>query len=262
MTMTQEAVASTMAPVVEYPERDGKPMGETDVHRREIMNAIAALGDYFRDDPRVYVAGDLLCYYEEGNPKAVVVPDVFVVRGVEKKLRRTYKLWEEGEPPVVVIEVSSRSSRIDDLGTKRALYAMLGVAEYYVFDPLGEYLKPQLQAFALHEGELQRVACFAESGIASRALGLRLEVEEGDRLVFTDCATGTRLLTPAEALEAVRRESAARQAAEEGQRAAQEGQRAAQETARQEAAAREQSEQQLAEAQAELERLKAKLAGQ
>jgi Uma2 family endonuclease len=160
-------------------------MGETDVHRWEIIDAIETLSDYFRNDPQVYVAGDLMLYYEEGNPKAVVVSDVFVVRGVEKRKRRIYKLWEEGKPPQVVIEVTSRSSRLDDLGSKRALYAMLGVTEYYIFDPLGEYLDPKLQGFRLHEGDPQRFACVPQEVISSEVLGLRLEVD-GNQLRLVD----------------------------------------------------------------------------
>jgi hypothetical protein len=60
---------------------------------------------------------------EEGNLSAVVVPDVFVALGVEQRQRRIYKLWEEGVSPTFVIEVSSRSTRLEDQGTKRGLYA-------------------------------------------------------------------------------------------------------------------------------------------
>lgn len=36
----------------------------------------------------MYVAGDNFFYHEEGNPRAVISPDVYVVRGVPKHLRR------------------------------------------------------------------------------------------------------------------------------------------------------------------------------
>jgi hypothetical protein len=41
------------------------------------------------------VAADLLFYYEEGNPAAFQVPDVFVVKGVPKHDWRIYKLWDD-----------------------------------------------------------------------------------------------------------------------------------------------------------------------
>jgi Uma2 family endonuclease len=189
-----------------YPESDGKPMGETDVHIDAVIYLREALRDYFRDDLQVYVAGNMLLYYEEGNPAACVAPDVFVVQGVAKGERRTYRLWEEGQPPSVVFEITSRGTRLEDLGTKRAVYAMLGVQEYFLYDPLGEYLRPPLQGYRLQEGEYQRILPEANGELISQTLVLELQVEEG-RLRLVNPATGERLLTPAEA-------QAARRAAE------------------------------------------------
>jgi Uma2 family endonuclease len=194
----------TNAPTqIHYPESDGKSMGETDVHIDALIYLREALRDHFRNDPLMYVAGNMLLYYEEGNPAACVAPDVFVVQGVAKHERRTYKLWEEGQPPTVVFEITSRGSRLEDLGTKRAIYAMLGVREYLLYDPLGEYLRPPLQGYRLQEGEYQRLPPGAEGGIDSQALGLDLRLENGRLRVFNP-ATGERLLTPAEALVAQR----------------------------------------------------------
>lgn len=213
-------LSSSTQPVV-YPESDGKPMAETDVHRQEMMDTIATLSDFFRDNPNVYVAGNLLLYYEEGNPQAVVAPDVFVVVGVPKRLRRVYKLWEESHPPTFVIELTSRSTRLEDLGNKRALYAMLGVPEYFLFDPLSEYLTPPLQGFQLANGDYQRLDPDASGAFSSQALGLRLQVEHG-RLRLIDATTGERLLRPSEVAEArriaeqqVQTEIAARRAVEQ-----------------------------------------------
>jgi Uma2 family endonuclease len=186
-----------------YPESDGKPMGETDVHIDALIYLREALRDFFRADPQIYVAGNMLLYYEEGNPTACVSPDVFVVRGVAKGERRTYRLWDERQPPAVVFEITSRGSRLEDLGTKRAIYAMLGVWEYFLYDPLGEYLRPSLQGYRLQEGEYQRIPPGADGALASQALGLGLRLENGCLRVFNP-ATGERLLTPAEALVARR----------------------------------------------------------
>jgi Uma2 family endonuclease len=204
---------TTTATPISYPESDGKPMGETDVHIDAVIYLREALRDYFRDDPQVYVAGNMLLYYEEGNPAACVAPDVFVVQGVAKGERRTYRLWEEGQPPSVVFEITSRGTRLEDLGTKRAVYAMLGVQEYFLYDPLGEYLRPPLQGYRLQEGEYQRILPEANGGLTSQTLVLELQVEEG-RLRLVNPATGERLLTPAEAQAAHRAEASARRAAE------------------------------------------------
>lgn len=194
---------TTAATQIYYPESDGKPMGETDVHIDALIYLREALRDHFRDNPRVYVAGNMLLYYEEGNPAACVAPDVFVVQGVAKGERRTYRLWEEGQPPTVVFEITSRGSRLEDLGTKRAVYAMLGVREYFLYDPLGEYLRPTLQGYRLQEGEYQRIPPEGEGRLTIQALGLELRVEEGS-LRLVNPATGERLLTPSEALMARR----------------------------------------------------------
>jgi hypothetical protein len=103
----------------------------------------------------------------------------------------------------VVFEITSRGSRLEDLGTKRAIYAMLGVREYFLYDPLGEYLRPPLQGYWLQEGEYQRTPPGGEGGFTSQALGLELRVEDSRLRVFNPM-TGERLLTPAEALVARR----------------------------------------------------------
>ena len=94
----------------------------------------AVLAIYFAAQPDVYVSGNLMCYYEEDNPKKSISPDVFVVRGAAKGDRRVYKFWEEPVPQVV-LEISSRKTRKEDFGKKKNLYAWLGVREYFVFDP-------------------------------------------------------------------------------------------------------------------------------
>ena len=163
---------------IHYPESDGKPMGETDVHIDALIYLREALRDHFRDDPQMYVAGNMLLYYEEGNPAACVAPDVFVVQGVAKGERRTYRLWDEGQPPAVVFEITSRGSRLEDLGTKRAVYAMLGVREYFLYDPLGEYLRPSLQGYRLQEGEYQRLLPGADRRVCQPSPGPGAAVRE------------------------------------------------------------------------------------
>lgn len=188
---------------IDYPERDGKPLGETDTHRREILAIIAMLEQFFAANADVYVSGNLMFYYEEGNPSAVVSPDVFVVKGVPKKERRTYKLWEEGQPPAVVFEITSRSTRLEDKGAKRELFAMLRVREYFLFDPLSEYLKPSMQGFRLAGDEYIAMKPESDGALVSQELGLRL-LRDGTYLRLIDVSTGQPLLRVAE-LDAARR---------------------------------------------------------
>lgn len=219
-----------LRPPIDYPESDGKPMAETDTHRKQMVYLIEALDDYFRNDPQVYVAGNLFLYYEEGDPHQVVAPDVFVVKGVPKGDRRTYKLWEEeNKGPQVVFEVTSRRTRKEDLGPKKGTYEMLGVQEYFLFDPLGEYLEPPLVGYWLEEGGYRREA---GERLVSEVLGLELRVEE-EHLWLYDLETGEKLLSPLEA-QAARREAEAR--------------------AEQEAAARREAEEELARLRAQMAR--------
>ena len=135
-------------------------------------------------------------------------------KGVSKGLRRTYKLWEEKLSPVVVFEITSRSTKLEDKGNKRALYAMLGVREYFMFDPLAEYLKPPLQGFRLVGEEYIAIDQAQDGSLISQELGLKL-FREDTFLRMIDIVTGQPLLRPAEL-------DAARGAAEERARAAEE----------------------------------------
>src|SRR5262245_39222534 len=104
---------STVPPRVriEYPTTDGKPMAETDLHRDLMIDLIRTLQAFYASDPLVYVSGNLLMFYEKGNKRKHVSPDVFVVKGVAKHRRENYLLWEEGRGPQVVIELTSSSTR-------------------------------------------------------------------------------------------------------------------------------------------------------
>ncbi|HEX4948653.1 MAG TPA: Uma2 family endonuclease [Blastocatellia bacterium] len=189
---------------VEYPESDGQPMGETDEHRQLMIDLTEALKMFFAADPNVYVSGNLMCYYEENNPKKSVSPDVFVVRGVANHERRIYKFWEEPAPQVV-LEISSRKTRKEDFGAKKELYAWLGVREYFVFDPETNRRAP-LRAFRLHGPELIEEVVTANR-VVSQELGLEL-VNTGDTLRLYNPRSKEFLLTPAESYARAAEEAA------------------------------------------------------
>ena len=124
-------------------------MAETDLHRDEMVDLIHALKRRYRDVPDVYVTGNLFFYFVQGDPRAVVAPDLFLVKGVAKGQRRTYKLWQEGRVPSLVIEITSDSTRDEDLSKKKLCYERLGIEEYFLHDPYGDYLDPRLQGYRL-----------------------------------------------------------------------------------------------------------------
>ena len=131
------ATVASAPPEIEYPSSDGEPMAETPIHRDVMTDLIAMLNAYFADEPKVYVSGNMMMYYVEGNADKSVSPDVFVTRDIPKlPERETYKLWVEGKGPDVVIEVTSKSTAGIDQRWKFALYRdVLKVREYFMFDP-------------------------------------------------------------------------------------------------------------------------------
>ena len=178
---------------VEYPESDGRPMAESDLHADVMIYLRLALREHFRDAPDVYVAGNLFFYFRQGDPRAVVAPDLFVVKGVPKEPRRKYLLWEEGRVPCFVVEVTSSSTQHEDLRSKKDCYERLGVEEYFLFDPLGDYLKPRLQGFRLVNGRYEPAGPVLES----RTTGVTLRAD-GEHLRVVDTATGAPYLRPDE----------------------------------------------------------------
>ena len=196
---------------VDYPSSDGKPLAENDLQARAILYAFGALRvRYSGRRPDVYVSADLLIYYEEGNTRVSVAPDVFVVFGVQDHPRMSYKIWEEGKGPDFVLEVASPNTWEEDVREKPGIYAGLGVREYFLFDPRGEHLAPRLQGYRLVGGGYERLPAVESIDrtltLTSEVLGLELRAK-GEEMRFHDPATGETLLSYGE-------EHTARRAAE------------------------------------------------
>jgi len=233
---------------IDYPTSDGKRLAENDPQLHAIHYAFGALRMRYDDRPDVYVSADLLIYYKEGNPRVSVAPDVFVVFGVEDRMRGNYKVWEEGKGPDFVLEVASPNTWREDVERKPGIYAGLGVREYFLFDPMGEHFTPRLQGYRLVEGRYERLRAVESIDrtltLSSEVLGLELRAK-GEEMRFHDPATDETLLSYVEEHAARREETAARQAAEL---------RAGRETAarREEAAVRRAAEARVAELVARL----------
>ncbi|MEW6206726.1 MAG: Uma2 family endonuclease [Acidobacteriota bacterium] len=205
--------AQDQATAVYYPETDGKPMGETELHVQLITDLRFALREFFRDRKDIHVGSNLLLYYEEGNPRKFIVPDVFVARVRKTPPRRVYKMWEEGRAPSVVIEVSSRETWLADVQRKWQLYERLGVSEYFIFDPEYSYQEQPLLAYRLQEGQLLQLEVIG-GRISSEELGLEL-VDTGETLRLFNPATNQFLMTQDEMTDALQAEAEARRQAED-----------------------------------------------
>lgn len=226
--------------LIDYPDTDGQPMSESDATRFYLIYCIAALRLFFKSRPQVYVSGNLFIYYQEGDASKNISPDVFVIFGVPKRERRSYKTWQEGgKVPSFVLELTSKSTKKQDEETKPELYCQLGVQEYFQYDPTGDYLQPQLKGQRLVDGVYEPIS---NNMLPDGTLVLHSEVLRLDlylrplaapsmtapallspivrELRLVDPQTGMQLLTYEEAEQA-------RQAAEEAQKEAEEAQKLA-----------------------------------
>lgn len=253
-------------PEIEYPESDGLPMGETDLHRKWIQYIDDVLCQRYRGE-RVYIGSDLLIYYEEGHPTRFLVPDNFVVLNCDTTMRRVFKTWEECRVPDVVFEVTSRSTSDRDQAFKLVTYEQIGVKEYFMYDPSQSYLEESLQGFRLEQGSFLQIPetknAINHHAIDCQTLGIRLSLDE-ERLVLSDILSGERLLTEAEterqAKEAERQAKEVERQAKEAERQAKETERRAKETEREakekEIASRTAAEARIAELEAEIRALR------
>ncbi len=193
--------SSTKVPAeVYYPESDGKPRGETGIHAQANIEIYCTLRyQLYPIRPRLYVVTDMFFYDEQGNPRAVKAPDIMVIDGIKNRdqERWTFKLWVENEVPRLVIEVTSEETQRDDTIVKRELYARLGVREYFLFDPLTEYLDPQLQGFRLVGQRYEPIEPEPNSIFESHELGLKIQAN-GYHLRFYDAATNRPIPTTVE----------------------------------------------------------------
>ena len=183
-----------------YPDSDGRFMGDTDYHNIAMIDIREGLEDHFADEADVYIASNLIVYYEEGNPSARRDPDVLVAKGVGKHRRRSFRVWEEKTVPRVHFEVASRKTWRQDIDDKRWLYARIRVQEYFIFDPEDKYLDPPLQGFRTVRGKSVPITPEADGSLVSKELGLRL-VPDGARLKLIELKTGLPILTRSERAE-------------------------------------------------------------
>lgn len=193
---------------IEYPTGDSRPVGETPLHFKNLANSVQVLDRHFAGAPLVYVSGNMFVYYEKGNRRKHVSPDVFVAVGVPKdKPRDAYFNWEEAHGLDFVIELTSKSTQEEDLDDKFEIYRdEIQVPEYFLFDPKGEYLDPPLQGYVLRGGEYVRLEML-EGRLPSEVLGLHLERDDV-WLRFYNPATGLWLPTPEEREAELEAESA------------------------------------------------------
>ena len=231
MTATLPVTEQTEIKEIFYPSADGEPVAETFDHLYALLTTLEVIKQYLANRQATVLADQFL-YYSKGFPKLRVAPDVMVIFDVPPGGRDNYKLWEEGQVPSVIFEMTSAGTQEKDQVFKKMLYEQLGVKEYWLFDPKGEWIEEKLRGYRL-QGEIYEPITDSRS----EPLELRLQIE-GSIIGFYREDTGEKLLIPDELAEALHQEVVARQQAE---------------------SQLEQERQRAEEAEAQLEQLKAKL---
>ena len=99
------------------------------VHATVVMNLILELLPFVRSLGGQLVTAPLDVFFPRADP---VQPDILAILPGSRAIGGGRGV--EG-PPDLVIEVVSPGHRVHDLLTKRALYGLVGVREYWVVDP-------------------------------------------------------------------------------------------------------------------------------
>ena len=156
---------------------------------RWIVTIQGGLDALFKNDPNIFVAGDLFWYPVEGDNTIRKAPDVMIVFGRPKGDRGSYQQWQENNiAPQVVFEILSPGNRLTEMLNKMRFYERYGVEECYIYNPEGA----ELSGYLLRSGEeLREIDPIA--GWMSPRLGVRFELSsEGLELYRPD---GQKLAT-------------------------------------------------------------------
>ena len=215
MTATILAKTTSTATEIYYPDGDGKPMAESDIHRQAMNYCTESLEFRYAGRDDVYVAGNNFLYYRERIARLFISPDCYVVFGVGPQPRKSYKVWEEGgHLPAVVFEITSDSTRDEDIERKYHLYQdVLLIPEYILFDPTSDYIGTRISGFRLTLQGYEPIELDSNGRLHSEQLNLDF-FAEGTRLRIYDPERGEIFLTDTEVRQRVNEEAQARATAE------------------------------------------------
>lgn len=222
---------SSTQPQIIYPDSDGKPLADNTKQFRWITVIQYNLDWLFANDPNVFVAGDLLWYPVEGEPKLCTAPDVMVIFGRPKGDRGSYQQWNEANlPPHVVFEILSPGNTRTEMDKKLVFYNRYGVEEYYIYDPDRHDLSGWLRGKQGLE-VIESIATWTSPRLAIHlnATGEELQLYRPDGQRFATFQEVSQRLAEVEQVllqERQRAEQERQRAEQERQRAEQERQRA------------------------------------
>ena len=153
--------------------------------------------------------------YDLTNHNVRISPDYYVSIGVDSTAVRDRLIYipeEAGKPPDLVMEFASRHTARQDMRDKPAIYAAIGVAEYWRLDPTGgDYYGYEMAGDRLVDGVYEPIELTTEPDGVLKGYSRVLRVSvctQNSRVYFYNPETGLYLTGYAE-------ERAARQTAEE-----------------------------------------------
>ena len=128
---------------LEYNPDDPEPMPdamEQEFVVQEILGVMHSRFTDFKTRPDVFLISNTILCYDPTNLNVRRQPDIYLAFGVDQaaiRRRRIYLPWEAGKPPDLALEVGSGSTGAEDTRVKPAVYAAIGIPEYWRFDPSG-----------------------------------------------------------------------------------------------------------------------------
>ena len=216
MSITAEQLAAIMPPATEL--LSDEPEMESSLHALQLRMLVNILEWYWRDRNDFFIGDNLTVYFSREQLKTHDFrgPDFFLVKGVERRHRPSWVVWEEGKFPDLIIELLSESTATIDRHIKKTIYEeRFRTPEYFWFSPItGEF-----RGFRLYGNEYQEIAPDDQGRLWSQVLNLYLGTH--NQLLRFFGSDGALISAPDEAAE-----EALEKAAQEALRAEQEALRA------------------------------------
>ena len=97
----------------------------------------------------------------------------------DQRRGQAYTVFIQNVGSCVIFEITSKSTKNEDMINKKDMYASLDVREHFLFDPLRDYLKTSLLGFRLKGGRYAPLPTDSDGYMTSRELGVSL-ISEGD----------------------------------------------------------------------------------
>lgn len=144
-------------------------------HFQQLACLYSSLKAHFGQGAEIDIAVQTPLHFEQQHPQSSKQPDLMVTKGLKPQERTNLLLWETKKVPNVIFEITSGATWLEDLVNKSSLYMQLGVKEYFIFDPQGEFLKDRIQGLRLanHQGrqEYVPIAMEKDGSLHSEELG-------------------------------------------------------------------------------------------